>query len=243
MPDELPVGEQPVVPTQVVEPVQAGFTEKSVPTAPVKADAVPDVDFFSSAKTLLKDKGFDPTEVVNKIDANNGKIPLDLYNDLTSKLGVTETNTLVAGYSQARDAANASIEQENQRIYDVVGGKDKWEAAAAWTKTPEAGLTPEAAKAYNKMFAEGGLQAELAANAIMEAYMKSPGFTQAPTLVQGDGPAPILGLTAISRSKYVEEKAKAITANDAVAVKSLEERARHTMQNNPGLWRGALHSF
>lgn len=227
---------EPVVPVEVIP---AAPVTPEVPATPV----VPTKDFYATASEVLTAGGFVPSEVADKIKANGGEISQELYSELATKLGKPHADFLSQGYEVKRAGILAQQEIENKKVFDVVGGKDTWEAIAKWTSTEESGLSAEAATAYNEMLAAGGVKAAIAANALKEAYMASPGFTSAPALVTGDGsPAPT-GVTPISRSEYVAEKQKAINANDAVAVSSLEARARFTQANHANLWRSVKLSF
>ncbi len=229
-----PAPPEPVVPT-APEPEQV--PEQEVPKEVPKE--VPDGDFFSTASETLKEAGFNPEEVAQRINDNEGKISSELYSEMYQKLGKTQADLLVSGFKTNYADIIAKQEVEKSKVYDVVGGEDMWQKIAAWTATEEAALEPEAAKVYNEMLAAGGVKAALAANALKEAYMASPGFTAAPNLVTGDSTPPAAGVEPISRSEYTNKKREAFNSNDGVAVASLEARARFTMEQHPNLWRTA----
>jgi len=230
----VPVVEPLVTPeVVVVPPVVTAPVVEPVVTPPV----VQTTDFYETASTTLTEAGFVPADVAAKIRDNGGKVSPELYAELSGKLGKVTTDLLAQGYEVKRADLVAKQEVENEKVYTEVGGKDAWEAISAWTQTDASGLSKEAADAYNEMLAAGGVKAALAAKALKEAYMASPGFTQEPNLVTGDStPAPT-GVVPISRAIYVAEKQKAIYANDSATIASLEARARFTQANHANIWR------
>jgi hypothetical protein len=146
---------------------------------------------------------------------------------------------LTATYKAEVTTAKSKAEARNNAVYSVVGGKESWDAIAQWTTTPEAGLDEAAAAEYNKMLASGGVQAELAAKALKEAYMASPGFKQAnPTMTEPTGVVPAApAVEPVSRRQYTDQRKKAIREGNAAEVAALDARARHTMQSLPDQWR------
>lgn len=244
MPDEPVV--QPVVEPVVVAPVVQPVQEPAAPVVQAVAEpvvepikAVPDTTFAESASATLTEAGLDANEIISEVNANNGEVSVELYNKLLSKLGAAKADLLVSGYKQEVSNITARQDAENNKVFDLVGGKAEWDKIAEWTKTDTSGLSKEAAVVYNEMLAAGGVKAALAAKALKEAYMASPGFEPAPNLMQGDGAAPAAGTQLISRAEYTTEKQKAFRNNDGAAVQALEARAKYTMQNHANIWRTA----
>lgn len=267
VPEALPV--EPVVepaavavePVAPVEPAQ-GQVNEPAPVLPDADPVVPEVPetlevpatnpayipesygtFMEAANSVLTAKGINTDALARSIEAADGVVTEEIRTILVDKLGAAEATVMISGFETEYSNASTSISTEANKVYDVVGGKEEWNKIAEWTKTPEAGLTPEAKDAYNSMLQQGGVQAELAAKAIKEAYMASPGFTQDPNLMPADSNAnPAVTMETISRSVYVSEKQKAIRENDGVAVAKLEERARFTKENNKDQWYGTRFS-
>lgn len=247
VPDNTPVVEpvvEPVAtPAQVATPTPAVEPAAAEPVAPVAepivepVQEIPEGDFLTSADTILTDAGLDTSDVVEKINANEGKVSVELYNEIVAKTSKGVADSLVAGFTT--EVANAEKRQaaETAKVYEVVGGEAEWNKIAAWTSDPASKLDPAAAKEYNAMLAAGGVQAQLAANALKEAYMASPGFSADANVVPGDGTPPAQGLEPISRAQYTTEKKKARQSGDGVLDAALDARARHTMQNFPNQWR------
>lgn len=246
VPDNTPVVEPvvepavtpvaPVEPAVKVEPAAEPVTPVAEPIVePVKE--IPQGDFLTSADTILTDAGFDTSDVVEKINANNGEVSVELYNDIVGKTSKGVADSLVSGFKT--EVANAETRQqaETAKVYEEVGGEEVWNKIAEWTADPASKLDPAAAKQYNAMLAAGGVQAQLAAKALKEAYMASPGFSADANLVPGDStPAPS-GLEPISRVEYTKLKKEARQKGDGVADAALDARARHTMENLPNQWR------
>lgn len=244
MPDE-PIVQPVVEPVEqpVVQPVQEPVIQPAIEpvvqpvTEPIKE--VPNATFADSASATLTEAGLNPDEIVQAVNANNGEVSVELYNTLVSKLGAAKADLLVSGYKQEVQNRTALQDAENNKVFDLVGGKAEWDKIVDWTKTDTSGLSKEAAVVYNEMLAAGGVKAALAAKALKEAYMASPGFEPTPNLMQGDGLAPAIGTQLISRAEYTTEKQKAFRNNDGAAVQALEARAKYTMQNHANIWRTA----
>ena len=154
---------------------------------------------------------------------------------MVAKLGEAQTFMLEQGLSTQRTHES----NERKRVYDAVGGEDAWTEIAAWTASDKSSITKEQESAYNSMLAQGGEQAVIAAQKIKEAYMSDPNTTiPANNALQGDtGVPPVGGLQPISRAEYLSEKKAAVNNNDAVAVDTLEKRAKFTMAHHESLWR------
>lgn len=209
--------------------------------APANPEYIPESynSFMEAANKVLTDKGINTDALARAVEAADGVVTDEVRAILVDKLGSAEATVMISGFETEYKAASSAISAEANKVYEIVGGKDEWNKMAEWTKTPEAGLSPEAKDAYNDMLRQGGVQAALAAQAIKEAYMQSPGFTQDPNLMQPDSNAnPAVAVDAISRSEYVTEKGKAMRSNDGVAVAKLEERARYTRENHLDQWYG-----
>lgn len=231
-----PLKVEPATPVEPVEP-----TEPVVPIEPaVPATDIKQGDFFSSASDLLSKAGLDTDSIVKRIEENNGVVTPELRAEMAAKLGESQTTILVSGLATELTNVQTAQTKEAEKVYEVVGGKEQWEKIAAWTATPESKLSEEAATEYNAMLSKGGVQAQLAAKALKEEYMSSPGFEQPENLMKGEStPAPTGVVEAISRAKYTAAKRKAVYENDAAAVATLEKQARYTMDKHPDMWRGA----
>ena len=230
-----PVTVQPS-PEPAPEPVPEPVTE---PVAePVAYEPIGNTALDAAAK-VVAEAGFDPVVISNEL-FEQGKLSDTTLTNLENKLGKEQVALLASAYSAELTKLQAASDARNQSVYDQVGGKETWDAIALWTTTPEAQLSKEAAAEYNSMLAKGGVQAQLAATALKEAYMASPGFGAAqPTqMVQGDQPAPPANaVEPISRRQYVDEKRKAINSGNAAAVAALEARANFTMKHAAAQWR------
>jgi hypothetical protein len=199
------------------------------------------VPALDAAAKIVQEAGFDPVAVSNELHAN-GKLSDTTLQALESKLGAEQVALLASTYHTEIKKVQEEAEARNNAVYTEVGGKEAWDAIAQWTTTPEAGLTPDAAQEYNELLAAGGVKALLAAKALKEAYMASPGFktqnTEPNTIVTPDSAVPASpAIETISRRQYVDEKRKAIQAGDAATVAKLEARAQYTMKNAPAQWR------
>ena len=226
-----------IEPAPAVEPAPTP-EPKAEPIVDPSVTEIPQEDFISSASTILTDAGFDPSTVMERINANDGEVSVELYNELVAKTSKGQADVLVSGFKTEVSNIETAQVAENQKVYEAVGGEETWNKKAEWTKTEESGLTSEAAKEYTAMLQAGGVQAQLAAKALKEAYVSSPGFTADPNLVPGDSTPPAKGLELISRTQYLVDKKKARSENNGVLDAALDARAKHTMETNPGMWRG-----
>jgi len=224
-----PAQAPPLTPPQTPDPVQA---------EPVAYDPIGNVALDAAAK-IVQEAGFNPIALSNEL-YQTGRLSDTTVQALEQKLGAEQVALLTTTYHAEIKKEQDAAEARNQEVYKVVGGKETWDALAQWTTTPEAGLSPEAADEYNAMLAAGGVQAKLAARALKEAYMASPGFKENTpnTMVQGDDPAPTgHTIEPISRLQYVDEKRKAIRSGDATKVAQLEARAQYTLKHAAAQWR------
>lgn len=248
-----PMQQQEPAPQVPAEPQEQNPPElpenEPEPTEPAPEHNAPEYvpesynSFLEAANKMLTDKGINTQALADSINAAGGKVTAEVRKILEGKLGAAEATMLITGYEAEISKVNASIKAEAEKVYEIVGGEEEWNKIAAWAKTPEAGLDPEAKVQYNAMLAQGGVQAALAAKAIKEAYMASPGFTQDANLMQGQEPASAPSqIDPISRSEYINEKRKAVSSNDGVAVAALEERARFTMEHHAEKWRGGIYN-
>ena len=190
----------------------------------------------AAAKVLL-DKGLDPTALAQEIE--QGGLSPQSKAAMDAALGADQSAILEATYVSETAKVKQSVQQKLDTVHSAVGGQEEWDAIVAWTQTPEAGLDEQAANDYNELLNAGGVKAQLAARALKEAYMSSPGFKeQNPTAVQPQGMvAPTPTVAPIARRQYVEERKKAVREGNAALVESLDARARYTMERVPSSWR------
>lgn len=223
VPPEGDTGTVPAEPS--VEPAPAEYT----PTGNKALDA---------AAKLVSAQGFNPTELSKEL-SEHGDFTDQTRKSLTEKFGEEQVDILAATYTSEVSKMKSTQAEAVSLVHNAVGGQETWDKIAAWTATEEAGLSDEAANSYNQMLNAGGVQAELAARALKEAYMASPGFKQEnPNMQQPDTsvpPAP--AVEAISRPQYTKERKKAVREGNAALVEQLDARARHTMDNLPSQWR------
>ena len=232
-------------PEPVTEPVQVDpapqVTEPEQPQQPVQPVAYEPTGntALDAAAKIVSEAGFDPAAVSDELNTN-GKLSDQTLLALEGKLGKEQVALLASTYNTEIKKIQEKAQAEVNAVYTEVGGKETWDAIAQWTTTPESGLDKQAAQEYNAMLSAGGVQALLAAKALKEAYMASPGFTatQPNTLVTADSAVPAQPvIETISRRQYVEEKRKAMSVGDAATVAKLEARAHYTRKNVPNQWR------
>lgn len=241
-----PVPNAPAAPAPAPTPAPAAPLEVVAPVAPAApAFNVPKTgnNIFDSAISVVAEAGIDPNGVYKEF-SETGTLTPESRKELVEKLGEAKVATLEAAVQAEHAKETQAAEAKVHAVYEFLGGKDGrqageklWGEIAAWTKTAASGLSQEAAAEYNDMLAAGGVRAQLAAKALKEAYMSSPGFTQPANTLQGDTPAAPAAIETISRVKYVEEKGKAMREGRAEDVAKLEARARLTMEKHPEHWR------
>lgn len=193
-------------------------------------------EVLDSAAALVSKAGFDPIALHNELE--NG-LTQETRAQLEGKLGKEQTSVLIRSVSSEIETQRNKVKETLSSVHSTVGGEQTWNSIVEWSRTEEAGLDPKAAEEYNAMLNAGGVQAQLAARALKEAYMSSPGFKeQNPTMEQADSSAPASpSLEPISRPQYTEEYNKAIRAGDAAKAAALDARAKYTMQHYPQQWR------
>ena len=107
-----------------------------------------------------------------------------------------------------------------------------WQGIIDWIASGESGLTKEGGEAYNKMLAEGGVQAELAAKELSNMFKQSPGFTQNADLTKADQVAQPQGIEPISRMDYVNQLDKIVREEGeySPAAEALHKRREFTLR-------------
>lgn len=117
----------------------------------------------------------DPLGIFEKEFAETGALSPESYAAL-AKQGYPKrvVDNYIAG-AQARAA------QEATKLYEVVGGADKFNEMAAWAGKS---MSEAETATLNSMFAEGGAKAQLAARSLMQAYTAANGAS--PSLIQGE---------------------------------------------------------
>ena len=258
-----PVQETPVPDTQQQAPVQETAEHVHVPAqAPVQEPAQPvqepvaapepepvkeapkyeptGNEFFDSAAAVAADAGLSPADVAKYV-TEHGNLSDEHRKALVSKIGEAHTNLLLQGFKSEVKKSNDSVKSVLESVHKAVGGEDTWKQIQEWTRSDSSGLTEEGEKEYNRMLQAGGIQAELAAKALKEAYMASPGFKESnPNMTPADAAAtPSPSVAPISRPQYVSEYKKAQQTGNLTEIKILDERARVTMERYPDQWRPA----
>lgn len=233
---------EPVQPTPV-EPVAEPVKE---PVTPVEEPVAPEViqtgiPFYDNAAAMVQQAGMDPVDILSRLKESDGEVSDELRAELTEKLGATNTFFLEQGLN-----TQVGVERKDKEaVVNSIGGQETWDSIVEWTQSDSSTLTEEQETAYNEMLAKGGESAKLAAAKIKEAYMADPNITlPAGTAMSGDSAVPpVNAMTPISRSEYTEKKKEAIRTNNAAEVKSLEARARYTMDKQPTIWRPPMGRY
>jgi hypothetical protein len=196
--------------------------------------------FYDAAAGILHEAGFDAKLVADEFTSSDG-LSTDTRAGLVAKLGEGQVTLMESGLAKELVKAENAVLSV---VHTAAGSEKMWNDIVVWTTTDDSGLTPEGEKQYNDMLAAGGVQAQLAVQALKEAYMASPGFVQEEGHIAGDTGVPAApAVEMISRAQYTEEKRKAVRDQNAVLVASLEARARYTMETDPGVWRAAERQF
>lgn len=230
VPDVTPPVEPPVVnPPVLPEP------EPPKPQAEPTGNA-----YFDAIQDVMLEKGIAPQKYWEEVYANDGAISPESRAELVAALGEPQVKLMEKGIVGEMASLKASQQAEAQKVYDAVqlpgvaDGKAAFNTLAVWSQT---NLTPEERSEFNGMLSKGGVQAQLAVKALKEKYMADPNYSNAGSVVSGDGVPDAAGPELISRSTYVTELRKAENARDKAAVAKLHERAKHTMANAPAAWR------
>lgn len=162
-----------------------------------------DVSNVDAARTTLKDKGLD----FKKYEAEylkDGKLADASMKELTA-IGLTEQQVSVFIKSQEDHAAG-----ETKKIYDTVGGKDRFDKLMEFAKT--GGLSKSEADAFNGAVQSGNYDAvKLMVQGLNTAYEATLG--KEPNLASGNGsnvPSDIFGSktemhSAMSDPRYLKD--------------------------------------
>lgn len=147
---------------------------------------------------------------------------------LQAALGAS-ANLVLGMARKVADDNRRATEQAIKEVHDASGGKEAWEAMAAWANNlaaTDAGFNAKLAT-YRSMIDAGGEQRRLAVRALKETYMNDPNVTVHPNLLTGDLPSgPAVGDPIKSNKEYSELLQAAYKARDADAVESIQRRWR-----------------
>ena len=243
-PVDVPVVETPVEVVAPTEPIVPAVDPTIEPVKPSYEYTPSGNEFFDSAAVVAIESGLNPTVLAETIKTT-GDISSTDRAVLISKIGEAHTNMLINGFKSEVASLESKANEAAAAVHTTVGGVEMWDAIVAWTQSDASGLTEAGEKEYNAMLNAGGVQAQLAAKALKEQYMSSPGFKEAhPTIVTPDAIVPATPTTEpISRRQYTEDMQKATRTANMVEIKSLDARARFTMENHPDQWRPRVTGY
>lgn len=210
-PVEKPTPEEAsVTPAEDPKPAEEPTEEEGpkpdtqLPEVPEKAIEPTGNEFIDGVLAEFKENDVDTDKLFGKFLETGNEADIDIAY-LEEKVGKLAAKGIIAGVRAENDKLEAKADADAQTIYDAAGGEQMWQGILDWIASGESGLTKEGGEAYNKMLAEGGVQAELAARELSNMYKQSPGFTQNADLTQADQVAQQQGIEPISRAEYSEK--------------------------------------
>ncbi len=186
--------------------------------APVEAAPAPAVtvqttgiEAFDQVGRMLADKGVaNSTDILNA--ASKGELSLADKAAMVEALGPDVANLAIAQMegevAKQRDAGVQQADAQKAYADKALGSEGAWETLADFARSPEANFSPDDQVAIDSMLAEGGIKSEWAINEIVNRFKKSEGFSQAPSLLSGDGPNQA-GFAPLSKTDYATEMREA----------------------------------
>ena len=221
------------------EAAQAPAAEPAPAAAQAGASFNSGNDAFDQAGALLAEKG-----VANYAEilaaAAEGRMSLSQKVQLTEKLGVNTAqmvvNSLEAEITRQEQVAAAAIGEAKAAVAKELGmGADQADAAWAhlqeFVSSPESGLSDADRDLLNDMITAGGAKASMALRDVTTRLRQSPGFTQVPTLLSGDGPTQS-GFQTLTKEQYqrdIQETVKKFGYNSPEA-EALRNRRSMSIQ-------------
>ena len=184
-------------------------------------------EYLDSALQQMVDGGVDLEQAFTGMDGDNIQPNMDYLNE---KLGKAAAHGLIEGIKAENAKMEEWVKTETNALYESVGGEAAWKGITEWIGKGESGLTPEARTEYNQMLSQGGIQAQLAAQALNNMYRQSPGFSEPQPLTTGDATAQPTGIEPISRLAYSEALSK-LGTDVGPEADALHARRLHTMKN------------
>lgn len=185
-------------------------------------------EYLDNALQQMVDGGVDLEQAFTGMDGDDIQPNMDYLNE---KLGKAAAHGLIEGIKAENSKMESWVKTETDALHNSVGGKETWDNIAKWIGSGESGITPEARTEYNQMLAQGGIQAQLAAQALNNMFRQSPGFSEPANLTTGDATAQPTGIEPISRVAYSEEMGKAVRkfGEHSPEVEALNQRRLFTM--------------
>lgn len=187
--------------------------EQEQTETPTKTEG--DKSKVSQVTTLVEAAGLDMKEVAKVAKENDGKLDLETMVALKEKHGdvIAEliADNVTSIHKEQLDAAN----KRDQEVYDFVldqfkdsvteedTGKSVWGELSGWAKD---NVSTEHRSELNKLLAQGGLAAKLAAQELVSAFKAAQGTQefQEAELIEGDSTPKGSG-GFISKSDYTRE--------------------------------------
>ena len=226
--------EDPIVdpkPTEETPKEDEKKPDTKLPEVPEKTIEPTGNEFVDSLLNEFKEQEVDVNKLFGNFLESGDENDID-FAYLEEKVGKLAAQGLIAGVRAENDKLDSKAQSDAQTIYDAAGGEQMWQGIIDWIASGESGLTKEGGEAYNKMLAEGGVQAELAAKELSNMFKQSPGFTQNADLTKADQVAQPQGIEPISRMDYVNQLDKIVREEGeySPAAEALHKRREFTLR-------------
>jgi len=229
---EPQVNQTPEESPEVTGPVaEEPKPDTKLPEVPEKTIEPTGNEFVDSLLNEFKEQEVDVNKLFGNFLESGDENDID-FAYLEEKVGKLAAQGLIAGVRAENDKLDSKAQSDAQTIYDAAGGEQMWQGIIDWIASGESGLTKEGGEAYNKMLAEGGVQAELAAKELSNMFKQSPGFTQNADLTKADQVAQPQGIEPISRMDYVNQLDKIVREEGeySPAAEALHKRREFTLR-------------
>ena len=238
-----PQAEQPVPAPAPAEPpapapaaiVPATGITLDAPAAPAPAQVVWEPtgnDTLDTVGALFAQKGVDGAVAMAEYNAS-GEIAKETYDDMVSKMGKETADLAFNQFKVAHAELKTAAEADAVEIYKAVGGQEQFEQVKQWSQNLEDGVKAE----YNKLFAAGGIAAQLAAKDLQGKMMADPNFKSRADLIGSGNNAPAGGqptpVVMMDRKTYGAAIQKAEMRGDQAAIDALRTQAGVAMKQNP----------
>lgn len=197
-----------------------------------------DYQQYENLVDFVEQAGFD-TEMIDAYLDQHGTIPDALYNAWVEAHGALIANTLKRECEQGQANYQNEIKANDKRLHEHLekafegiteqSGAETWNELKQWAQTNLADQKEE----LNGMLKQGGMQAELALDFIVNKFKNSEDFTQPANLTDGEEFASDFAGTPLSKQGYNDKLNELLGkgfAYDSVEVQRLQRQRMKSMR-------------
>lgn len=143
---------------------------------------------------LVVSAGVEPRQLISEADPETGDISvahkallIEVHGEAIADLIENNVQKMIGDAHKVTEASDNAVYAQLETEFEGVteqSGKDTWKELSGWVKE---NIDKDVRKEYNQMLSKGGIQAQLAVKAMVEAFKKNNDFTVKAELLEGDG--------------------------------------------------------